>query len=399
MKYLADDGKIFEKENDCREYEKSLKKKKNEEIREEMKELDLRIWKTFHPEDISTDEPDLVLAPIWLKSDICSILIDFENSKETILEMIHDSKYEKEILDKYLKWTDIEKNVEVRKDFATAFKNVKYGTDLSKILDYAFNKHDLKNLASLHKKNKCRRKIEELLSDCNFHHVLADFHNKNYDKYLNIKDGNEEHSECDNKQDLVQTYFQSKENIYDKVLDFAKRKHANQIRRSGEPVINHPIGVANILKEAGFSEKFQIIALLHDTLEDTDTTVDELFVLTKDNEIVNAVISLTKTNEMSLEESIENAKNNSFGKIIKGADRLQNAMTTYGDKNSQEFISGFLYKSIVYYLPALKEVNNPFLPALIQELKRLNNELIPVAEEWLIKELKKQNINLKEICG
>ena len=73
-------------------------------------------------------------------------------------------------------------------------------------------------------------------------------------------------------------------------------------------------------------------------------------------------------------------------------------MTTYGDKNSQEFISGFLYKSIVYYLPALKEVNNPFLPALIQELKRLNNELTPIAEEWLIKELKKQNINLNEIC-
>lgn len=184
MKYLADDGTIFEKENDCREYEESLKKKKNEEILEEMKELDLRIWRTFHPEDISTDEPPLVLAPIWLKSDICSILIDFENSKETILEMIHDSKYEKEILDKYLKWKDIEKNVEVRKDFTTAFKNVKYGTDLSKILEYAFNKRDLKNLATLHKKNKCRRKIEELLSDCNYHHVIADFHDKNYDKYL-----------------------------------------------------------------------------------------------------------------------------------------------------------------------------------------------------------------------
>ena len=116
MKYLADDGKVFEKENDCREYEESLKKKKNEEILEEMKELDLRIWRTFHPEDISIDAPSLVLVPIWLKSDICSILIDFENSKEIILEMIHGSEYEKEILDKYLKWTDIEKNVEVRKD-------------------------------------------------------------------------------------------------------------------------------------------------------------------------------------------------------------------------------------------------------------------------------------------
>ena len=70
-----------------------------------------------------------------------------------------------------------------------------------------------------------------------------------------------------------------KKNIYDKVLDFAKRKHANQIRKSEESVINHPICVANILKEAGFSEKFQIIAFLYDTLEDTDTTVDELLNL------------------------------------------------------------------------------------------------------------------------
>ena len=184
MKYLADDGKVFEKENDCREYEESLKKKKNEEILEEMKELDLRIWRTFHPEDTSTEQPNSRIAPIWLKTDICAILVDYEDSKEKVLEMIHESKYEKEIFDKYLKWIDVEKNVEVRKDFATAFKNVKHGYDLSKILDWSFNDKDLKNLAILHKKNKCRRKIEELLSDCNYHHVIGDFHDKNYDKYL-----------------------------------------------------------------------------------------------------------------------------------------------------------------------------------------------------------------------
>ena len=82
MKYLADDGKVFEKENDCREYEESLKKKKNEEILEEMKELDLRIWRTFHPEDTSTEQPNSRIAPIWLKTDICAILVDYEDSKE-----------------------------------------------------------------------------------------------------------------------------------------------------------------------------------------------------------------------------------------------------------------------------------------------------------------------------
>lgn len=180
---------------------------------------------------------------------------------------------------------------------------------------------------------------------------------------------------------------------YNRVLEFVKMKHNGQVRRSGEPAINHPIGVAEIMKNAGFSEKYQITGLCHDLLEDTNTTIDELLeILDGDTEILNAVISLTKTDDMTLEESINNAKNNNIGKYIKGADRYQNAITTYEDKNSQEFISGFIYKTLVYYMPALKEVNNPFIPQLNKELNRLYCALIPEAVEWLDVELKKKNV-------
>ena len=180
--------------------------------------------------------------------------------------------------------------------------------------------------------------------------------------------------------------------LYDNVLEFVKNKHKGQIRRSGEPVINHPIGVANILKESGYGLDYQIIALLHDTLEDTDTSIDELLKLTNNKVIVSAVISLTKFNDMSLEESIINAKNNIYGRVIKGADRLQNAMTTYSDKNSQEFISGFIVKTIKYYIPALLEIENIYTNRILNECFRLYDCLCDEAKEWVSEQL------MEDIC-
>lgn len=185
--------------------------------------------------------------------------------------------------------------------------------------------------------------------------------------------------------------------LYNEVLEYVSSKHSGQVRRSGEPVINHPVGVAEILKNSGYDEYFQIVALCHDLLEDTDTTAEELAGFLSDRtihaqELVKGVISLTKTDDMTLEESLSHAKINRFGRVIKGADRLQNAMTTYGDKNSQEFISGFIYKSIVYYLPVMKEVNSLYVKPLIKELHRLYMDLVPEAKEWEDAELAKKNV-------
>jgi guanosine-3',5'-bis(diphosphate) 3'-pyrophosphohydrolase len=65
-----------------------------------------------------------------------------------------------------------------------------------------------------------------------------------------------------------------------KAIEFAAHKHRSQRRKSGEavPYINHPITVARLLAEVGGIEDEDVLvaAVLHDTLEDTATTRDEL---------------------------------------------------------------------------------------------------------------------------
>jgi (p)ppGpp synthase/HD superfamily hydrolase len=65
-----------------------------------------------------------------------------------------------------------------------------------------------------------------------------------------------------------------------RALDFAAGKHSGQLRKSGDgtPYINHPIAVARILAEEGQVTDADVLmaAVLHDTLEDTDATREEL---------------------------------------------------------------------------------------------------------------------------
>ena len=59
-------------------------------------------------------------------------------------------------------------------------------------------------------------------------------------------------------------------------IDYATEKHAGQKRKSGEPYINHPLAVAEILIEWGMDIDTVVAGVLHDTVEDTDATLDEL---------------------------------------------------------------------------------------------------------------------------
>ena len=62
-------------------------------------------------------------------------------------------------------------------------------------------------------------------------------------------------------------------------IDFAAHKHRNQRRKNAEqtPYINHPIGVAQILSDCNVTDMDVLIAaVLHDTVEDTDTSLPEI---------------------------------------------------------------------------------------------------------------------------
>lgn len=119
-----------------------------------------------------------------VKNDIAAIIIEFPESKDDILSIIKASKYGNEIIKKYLDLNFIMNEVEIKANFLSALRSVKNGADLSINIDWALSPKDLTKLAKLHKANKCRRKIEELLTDCNFHYECGKFINKEYDEFL-----------------------------------------------------------------------------------------------------------------------------------------------------------------------------------------------------------------------
>uniref|UniRef100_A0A8C6G0C3 Guanosine-3',5'-bis(diphosphate) 3'-pyrophosphohydrolase MESH1 n=1 Tax=Moschus moschiferus TaxID=68415 RepID=A0A8C6G0C3_MOSMO len=114
--------------------------------------------------------------------------------------------------------------------------------------------------------------------------------------------------------------------------DFAARKHQRQRRKDpeGTPYINHPIGVARILThEAGITDIVVLqAALLHDTVEDTDTTLDEVELHFGDQvrrlvEEVTDDKTLPKLERKRLQ--VEQAPQSSPGaKLVKLADKLYN---------------------------------------------------------------------------
>ncbi|MGN6126834.1 MAG: HD domain-containing protein, partial [Humibacter sp.] len=123
--------------------------------------------------------------------------------------------------------------------------------------------------------------------------------------------------------------------LIERAYTVAERAHAGQTRRSGEPYITHPVAVAQILADLGIGSKAIAAALLHDTVEDTDYSLDELRADFGD-EIGMLVDGVTKLDKVKYGES---AQAETVRKmivamskdirvlIIKLADRLHNART------------------------------------------------------------------------
>lgn len=132
---------------------------------------------------------------------------------------------------------------------------------------------------------------------------------------------------------LIPTCYQfsieDKKVIY-KALHEAKRLHQNQYRKSGEPYINHPISVAGLLANFGMDATTISAALLHDTIEDTDYTLEECYQ-TFGSEITNLVDSVTKigtdTNIPTRNKILDGIERDMRTIAVKAADRLHNMYT------------------------------------------------------------------------
>lgn len=130
-----------------------------------------------------------------------------------------------------------------------------------------------------------------------------------------------------------------------KAYEFSARAHEGQTRRSGEPYVKHPVAVAGVLTSLKTDVTAIVAGLLHDTLEDTVATADEL---QKEfgKEVVHLVDGVTKIGKITFRSSEERQAEN-FRKmvlsmaddirvvIIKLADRLHNMRTLEHLKESK----------------------------------------------------------------
>ena len=135
----------------------------------------------------------------------------------------------------------------------------------------------------------------------------------------------------------VKTYNPNEVEIIKKAYDYANQLHEGQTRQSGEPYITHPLTVAYILSEMHADRDTICAALLHDTLEDTKATKEEIAELFN-KDIANLVDGVTKISKMNFsskaEQNLANTRKIITGLtedvriiVIKLADRLHNMRT------------------------------------------------------------------------
>src|SRR5690349_22084339 len=89
-----------------------------------------------------------------------------------------------------------------------------------------------------------------------------------------------------------------------KAYEIAERMHEGQTRKSGDPYITHPLAVATILAELGMTAPTLCAALLHDTVEDTPYTLEELRHDFGD-EVVQLVDGVTKLDKVTYGETAQ----------------------------------------------------------------------------------------------
>lgn len=182
----------------------------------------------------------------------------------------------------------------------------------------------------------------------------------------------------------------------------AEQAHRGQMRKSGDPYITHPVAVATILAELGMTPSTLVAALLHDTVEDTDYSLDQL---RRDfgPEVAMLVDGVTKLDKVAYGDA---AQAETVRKmvvamsrdirvlVIKLADRLHNARTwkfvssTSAEKKARETLE--IYAPLAHRLGMntikweLEDLSFATLyPKVYDEIVHLVAERAPAREEYL----------------
>ena len=204
---------------------------------------------------------------------------------------------------------------------------------------------------------------------------------------------------------INQNYAQADEEMLVKAYHYAEAAHANQKRASGEPYFIHPCEVADILIDLGLDAATIAAALLHDVIEDTESTAEDIQREFGD-EVLALVSSVTKLEKIvfkSKEE--ENAEN--FRKIfvamakdvrviiIKLADRLHNMRSL--NFLSQERQQRMASETLEIYAPLAGRLGISQVKCELEDL--CLKYLDPEAYEYLLYNIRERLSERKEFVN
>ena len=172
--------------------------------------------------------------------------------------------------------------------------------------------------------------------------------------------------------------------ILNKALNYSKSAHESQFRKSGEPYIVHPILVAAIVSSITDDESMAIAALLHDIVEDTQVSIDEIKEFFG-FDVAHLVEGLTKIDNIRDSELVPSSSNErlvvsalSFRKmllasikdvrvlVVKLCDRLHNMLTL--DALSDQKQERIAEETLVVYAPIAHRLGISFLKNLLEDL-------------------------------
>lgn len=131
-----------------------------------------------------------------------------------------------------------------------------------------------------------------------------------------------------------------------KAMIIAYNAHMNQFDKTGIPYVYHPIHLAEQMD----TEKECIVALLHDVVEDTEVTFEQL-EKEFDNEIIKILKLLTHNKSIDYMQYIKEVKKNPIAKRVKIADIIHNSDETRLDNiTSKDIIRRDKYKKALEFL-------------------------------------------------
>ena len=109
-----------------------------------------------------------------------------------------------------------------------------------------------------------------------------------------------------------------------KALKLCFEAHKDQLDKSGMPYVFHPFHLAEQMD----SEESTIVALLHDVVEDTDLTIEDLKAMGFSDEVTDAITLMTHEEGVEYMDYVKKIKNNELARKVKLADLKHNSDLT-----------------------------------------------------------------------